>query len=476
MAIKFFNTLTKFKQDFEPLTPLKLKMYHCGPTVYSYAHIGNFRSFLLGDLLRRFFELKGYEVTQVMNITDVGHLTEDDLEQGEDKMEAAARKEKKTPAQIAQFYTDAFLSDIDTLKIKRAHHYPKASEHITEMIDVIKKLVDKGIAYVSGDTIFYDISKFQRYGMLSGKNIEDLVAGAGGRLTDEEMEVKKNPVDFRLWKVDPKHIMKWESPWGTGYPGWHIECSVMAVKYLGETLDIHTGGEDNIFPHHESEIAQIEPITGKPFVRYWLHAKHLMINGEKMSKRKGNTYRINRYIDELGVKPEAVRMALLSTNYRMQSNLTDELVVACQENIKKIDNFIYRMDQTAGSGAIDKSREIIDKFKKNFIDSLEDDLNTSSAIASLMDFMKEINILSPARDGAVEAIEAIKWADQILDIIPEKKQSIIDESEIVALLNKREELRKAKKWAEADLVRDELKKRGVIIEDGPGGTKWRISQ
>lgn len=476
MSIRFYNTMTKYKQEFQPLNPPKVTMYNCGPTVYSYAHIGNFRSFLFADLLRRFLEFRGYEVTQVMNITDVGHLTEDDLEQGEDKIEAAARKEKKTPEEIARFYTEAFFHDLDLLKIKRAHYYPRASEHISEMIDLIKKLLEKGYAYISGDTVFYDISSFPRYGMLSGKKIEDLIAGAGGRLSEEQIAVKRNPLDFRLWKVDPKHLMKWESPWGVGYPGWHIECSVMAVKYLGETIDIHTGGEDNIFPHHESEIAQIEPVTGKQFVRYWMHVRHLMINGEKMSKSKGNTYRVTRYTEELGVSPEALRLALLSTHYRMPANLTDEKVLGSQENVNRIENFIHRMNHATGSGSQVKVREIIDRFKKKFNEAMDDDLNTSLGVASIMEFIREINSLDPARDGAVEAVEALKWADQVFAIIPEMKEEIIDETEIIELIKKREELRKQKRWAEADAIRDKLRERGIILEDTPQGTIWRVKK
>lgn len=468
--------MTKCLQEFQPLNPPKVTMYNCGPTVYSYAHIGNFRSFLFADLLRRFLEFSGYKVIQVMNITDVGHLTEDDLELGEDKIEAAAKKEKKTPQQIAQFYTEAFFNDLELLKIKKADYYPKASDHIQEMIDIIQKLVEKGYAYISGDTVFYDITKFERYGMLSGKKIEDLIAGAGGRLTEEQLAVKRNPLDFRLWKVDPKHLMKWESPWGVGYPGWHIECSVMAVKYLGETIDIHTGGEDNIFPHHESEIAQIEPITGKTFVRYWLHVKHLMINGEKMSKSKGNTYRVTRYIDQLGVKVEALRLALLSAHYRGTANLTDEKVFSAQENINRLENFIHRMNHTIGEGAQLKVREVIESFKKRFRDALEDDLNTSEAIASIMDFIREINSLNPARDGALEAVETLKWADQVFAILPEMKEEIIEETEIIELIKKREELRKAKRWEEADAIREKLKERGVILEDTPQGTIWRVKK
>ncbi|MCK4305457.1 MAG: cysteine--tRNA ligase, partial [Candidatus Eisenbacteria sp.] len=253
MAIRFTNTMSGRLEEFTPLHEGVVRMYHCGPTVYGYAHVGNFRSFMMADLLRRLFDFHGFEVLQVMNITDVGHMTIDDADAGEDKMEAAARKEGRDPFEVARFYEQAFFADLDALAIRRATHYPRASQHITEMVDLVKALLETGHAYQSGDTILYDISKFPEYGKLSRKRLEDLQSGAGGRITDEMLADKRNPGDFRLWKVDADHLLKWDSPWGPGYPGWHLECSVMARKYLGDTLDIHTGGEDNIFPHHENE-------------------------------------------------------------------------------------------------------------------------------------------------------------------------------------------------------------------------------
>jgi len=284
--LKLYNSLTKQKEIFQSLAEEKKKkklvtMYTCGPTVYDYVHIGNLRSFLVADLLRRFLEFKGYKVKQVMNITDVGHMTSD-AESGEDKMEAAARREKKDPWQIAEFFTKAFFADAQKINLKKAWKYPRATDHVKEMIKIIEKLVKNGYAYEVNGSVYFDLSKFSDWGKLSGNKLEDLIAGARVEVISE----KKNPYDFALWIKNPAHIMQWDSPWGKGYPGWHIECSAMAMKYLGEMIDIHTGGEDNKFPHHESEIAQSEGATGKQFVRYWLHVKHLMVDGEKMSNQK----------------------------------------------------------------------------------------------------------------------------------------------------------------------------------------------
>jgi len=266
--VHVFNTMTRTKQEFIPLTEGLVRMYHCGPTVYNFATIGNFRAFILADLLRRYFEFKGLRVEQVMNLTDVGHMTSD-ADEGEDKLEKSAREQKKDPYEIAEFYTQAFFNDIDALRIVRAHHYPKATEHVPEMIELIRKLLDRGHAYISGNNIYYDISTFPEYGKLSGNTLAKLQAGARIEINPE----KKSPHDFALWKSDPHHIMQWDSPWGRGFPGWHLECSAMSMKYLGNTLDIHTGGEDNIFPHHECEIAQSEGATGETFVRYWMHTR-----------------------------------------------------------------------------------------------------------------------------------------------------------------------------------------------------------
>jgi len=287
MPFKIYNTLTKRIEEFEPINDEKVTMYNCGPTVYDYVHIGNFRTYLMADFLRRSLEFSGYEVKQVKNITDVGHLTQDDIDAGEDKMLKAARREGKTPYDIARFYEEAFHDDEAKLNILPAHVFPRATEYIPQMIDIIKKLIERGYAYETNGSVYYNVDKFKDYGKLSGNTLENLKIGARLGANPE----KKNPYDFALWlKAGDEHLMRWESPWSTGYPGWHIECSAMSITNLGETLDFHTGGEDNVFPHHEDEIAQSEGATGKKFTNYWVHGRHLLVDGEKMSKSKNNFY------------------------------------------------------------------------------------------------------------------------------------------------------------------------------------------
>jgi len=467
--------MTRELERFEPLAPPRVTMYNCGPTVYSYAHVGNFRSFLLGDLVRRVLADQGLAVTQVMNITDVGHLTEDDLDRGEDKLAKAARAERRTPAQVAELYMGAFFEDLDALGMLRAHHYPRASEHVQLMIEHIARLMDAGYAYLSGDAVLFDVSRFERYGALSRKRLEDLRAGSGGRVSEEQIAGKRNPQDFRLWKIDESHLMKWDSPWGQGYPGWHIECSAMATHYLGETIDIHTGGEDNVFPHHESEIAQAEAVTGKPFARFWLHAQHLMINGQKMSKSLGNTYRLGRYVEDLGVHPLAVRLAILSMHHGKQGNLSDESVVAAQETIGRVQNFIRRMQGLTGEGGMDATGARIAAFEKGWREALCDDLNVSAAMAELHGLMTDLNRLQPGAEAGRDAVAAVHRVDAVLGLLPvERERPTIDPGEIDRLVALRAELRSQRRFADADKVREDLKARGILLEDGPRGTTWRV--
>lgn len=482
MALRLYNTMTKMAEELVPLAPPRVTMYHCGPTVYSYAHVGNFRSFLLGDLLRRVIAQRGFEVTQVMNITDVGHLTEDELDRGEDKLTKTAKAERRTPQQVAEFYTKAFFEDLDALGILRAHHYPKASEHVAQMIEHIRKLEAKGYAYLSGDTVLFDVSRFPRYGTLSGRRLDDLRAGYGGRVSEEELAAKRNPQDFRLWKVDPSHLMCWDSPWGRGYPGWHIECSTMAMRYLGETIDIHTGGEDNVFPHHESEIAQAEALsedeTGlqrKPFARMWVHTQHLMINGQKMSKRLGNTYRVERYTKELDVHPLALRLAILSMHHGKQGNLSDEAVRAAQETVDRLRNFARRMRSQTGEAGLEEARARVAQFNAAFDEALDDDLNVSAAMAALQTFVTDVNRLEPGAAGAQEALAALDRADAALKLLPEERAAAaVDAAEIERLIAQRLQARKERRFAEADAIRNDLRQRGILLEDSPQGTTWRL--
>jgi len=342
--LKLYNTLTNKKEEFRPLEKGKVKMYSCGPTVYNYAHIGNLTAYTYADLLKRYLEYSGYEVRHIMNITDVGHLTEDDINQadsGEDKMLKAALREKKTPLEIADFYTEKFFEDAEKLNLEKASYYPRATVHIPQMIKIIGKLIEKDLAYEKNGNVFYDVEKFQDYGKLSKKKIEDLKSGA--RL--EKHPDKKHPYDFALWLKAPKeHLLKWESPWSLGYPGWHIECSAMSMEYLGETLDIHTGGEDHVFPHHENEIAQSEGFSGKPFANFWFHNHFLLVDGGKMSKSKGNFYTLKDVLSK-GYTAMDFRILVISSHYQSNINFTWDGIEQAKKNIEKIYRFIENLNK-----------------------------------------------------------------------------------------------------------------------------------
>jgi len=383
MEIRFHNTLTRKKETFKPLKKGEVSLYSCGPTVYDYAHAGNFKSYMLSELLRRFFEWKGFRVRQVMNITDVGHMTEDDIAdaRGEDKIEKAAKREHKTPKQISDFYTKAFIKDWERLNFLEPIARPKATEFIKEMIEINKTLVKKGYAYVAKDgSVYYEVGKFKDYGKLSGNTIEQLKTGAGGRV--DEIKDKKSQLDFALWIYNPKHVLQWDSPWGKGYPGWHIECSAMSMKLLGETIDIHTGGEDNIFPHHDCEIAQSEGANGKRFVRYWLHSRFMMVNGEKMSKSKGNFFTLEDLVKK-GHDPIAVRYALFAAHYRTKLNLTEDSIEDAQKCIERLRCFTMDMKDSREGKSSGDAEKAIKKARDGFDKALSDDLNTPEALASV---------------------------------------------------------------------------------------------
>ena len=466
--MQIHNSLVKSKQEFVPLTDGKVKIYNCGPTVYNYATIGNFRAFMLADLLRRHFLYKGFEVTQVMNLTDVGHMTSD-ADEGEDKLEKSAREQKKDPWQIAEFYTQVFFEDIDSLRIARADHYPKATEHIPEMIELIQKLLDHGHAYISGNNIYYDLSTFPEYGQLSGNTIDRLRAGARVEVNPE----KKGPFDFGLWKSDPKHIMQWDSPWGRGFPGWHIECSAMSMKYLGNTLDIHTGGEDNIFPHHECEIAQSEGATGEKFVRYWMHARFLLVDGRKMSKSLGNFYTL-RDLQQKGHDSLAIRYLLLSNNYRQPLNFTFEAVRGAGEAVRRIKDFTLRLAEAQGEGTSPKVADSIDKAKTAFEAGLDDDLNMSVALGAVFEFMHGINKLNPSKQDAQAVRSAMMNFNRVLGVIELEEDQGLEE-EVERLIEQRRAAREAKDFEKADAIRKALLARGIILEDTPQGVRWKKS-
>ena len=466
MAIRFYNTLTRTVQDFTPLREGKVGMYNCGPTVYNYATIGNFRAFMLADLLHRYLKFKGFEVTQVMNLTDVGHMTTD-ADEGEDKMEKAARQSGKDPWQIAEFYAEAFFADIKSLRITPATVYPRATQHVPEMIELIRKLIDRGHAYTAGDGVYYSVETFPAYGQLSGNTLEKLEAGARIEVNPE----KRNPADFALWKFDPKHIMQWDSPWGRGFPGWHIECSAMSMKYLGNTLDIHTGGEDNIFPHHECEIAQSEGATGEPFVRHWLHTRFLLVDGQKMSKSLGNFYTL-RDLQEKGFSDLAIRYLLLSNNYRQPLNFTFDAVKASHEALTRMRDFVLRLREAQGESIDPQVADIITRARAAFEDALDDDLNVSKALAAVFDFMRDINKLTPGKQDAQAAEAAMTDFNKVLGVI-ELEQAESLEEEVERLIQERQAARKAKNFRRADEIRNSLRDRGIILEDTPHGVRWK---
>lgn len=478
MPLAVYNTLTKRKEPFEPIEPGRVRMYNCGPTVYSYAHIGNFASFLLADLLRRYLEYSGYEVVQVMNITDVGHMTEDDIAdaRGEDKLEKKAREERKDPWEIARFYEAAFHEDRELLNLKPAMCYPRATEHIPEMVALIQELLDAGLAYRAGGQVYFEIAKFPQYGILSGNSVEDLLAAH----RVEPDPHKRSPLDFTLWKRDPKHIMQWESPFGRGFPGWHIECSAMSRKYLGEVFDIHTGGEDNIFPHHECEIAQSSGGAGRICARYWLHRRYILVDGRKMSKSLGNFYTVRDLVAKGYSGPE-IRLALLFGHYRSNTNFTFQTLDAAREWLRYLREFRRNMlALPAGGEAGDLAGlgELATSADAKFRAALDDDLNISAALAAVREFASEAYKGCRSAAAGKAAVERLAAWDAVLGVLGgggEARRGLRPE-EIEAALERRARARAEKDFATADRIRAELEARGIVVKDTPQGTLWHLAE
>jgi cysteinyl-tRNA synthetase len=486
MALQVYNTLAKRKEPFEPLEPRRVRMYNCGPTVYSYAHIGNFASFLLADLLRRHLEYSGFEVLQVMNITDVGHLTEDNVAdaRGEDKLEKKAREERKDPWEIARFYEDAFHEDRSLLNLLPAHHYPRATDHIPEMIEMIRELLDRGLAYESAGQVYFEIAKFPRYGILSGNSVEELLAGH----RVEEDPNKRSPLDFTLWKKDPKHLMQWDSPWGRGFPGWHIECSAMSRKYLGQVFDIHTGGEDNIFPHHECEIAQSSGGEDRIFARYWLHRRHILVDGKKMSKSAGNFFTVRDLVAK-GYGGLEIRLALLGSHYRANTNFTLEGLETARKTIRYFEEFLRNMRGLADapSPGLEAVRSLAAAHDERFRAALDDDLNISAALAAVHGFVAEAYKTSSTRPEGLAAADQVEAWDRVLGILRPVGDGGASEDALLAgrgltresierLIAEREEARRRKDFATSDRIRKELLDAGIIIKDTPQGPRWHAAE
>jgi len=472
--LRLHNSLTGAVEDFAPLREGEVRMYNCGPTVYRRNHVGNYRAYMLADLLRRSFEYLGYRVHQIMNITDVGHLTEDDVADagGEDKLIAEARERGVLdPYEIARQVETWFHQDRKALRIKDAERYPRATEHDPEMIEMSEALIAKGHAYAADGNVYFSVASFPPYGALSGNTVDALEAGGGGRVA--ERGDKKSPHDFALWKHDPKHLMQWDAPWGRGFPGWHIECSAMSRKYLGDTLDVHTGGPDNKFPHHECEIAQSECVTGHPFVRYWLHCGRLEIGGKKMSKREGTLFTVPDLL-ERGFTGADIRLFLLRHHYRSPLPFDEASLEDAARTRAKLNNFVsYEMSERPPGGGAPEVGEQIERARAAFRAGLEDDLNTSVALAALHAFMTAINRLEPGEEDAARVVDFMREVDTVLGVLDEVPATGGDDAEIDALVAERDEARRGRDFARADAIRDELAARGIELLDGSETTRWR---
>ena len=461
--IKFYNTLTRHLDSFKPIEKDTVKIYSCGPTVYDYAHIGNFRSYIFSDLLRRFLKYEGYKVIHTMNLTDV-----------DDKTIRRSNEENMSLKEYTDKYIKVFFEDLETLNIEKVEYYPRATEHINEMIELIKKLDKNGYTYEADGSIYFNISKFKEYGKLSKIDLSGMKSGV--RIDVDEYN-KEDVRDFVLWKGKKEGEPFWETEYGAGRPGWHIECSAMSSKYLGETFDIHTGGVDLIFPHHENEIAQSECASGKKFVNYWLHCAHLIVNGEKMSKSKGNFYTLRDLLKK-GYSPKAIRYLLLSTHYRKQLNFTEEGINAAQQAVEKLQIFYNNLKNLNTFSPDDNGyKDILNSSIEKFDSNLEDDLNISGALGELFNLVhitnKFIQENKLTKTDTENVLNAVRKINSILAVIDESDDENIDE-EIEKLIEQRQQARKDKNFKLADEIRDKLKNEyNIILEDTKEGVRWR---
>jgi cysteinyl-tRNA synthetase len=459
--VRLYNTLSRTVDEVVPVDDRHVRMYTCGPTVYRYVHIGNLRSFLLSDLIRRALEFEGYEVTQVINITDVGHMTDDTSDAGRDRMDLAVADEGLSPAEIAQKYTEAFLHDAQAIGLKLAHEYPRATDHIEEMLDLTQELIKRGHAYDVGGNVYFDVQSFPEYGKLSGNTLEHLRAGHR-----QEIEVdpnKKFHADFALWKkAGTNRLMKWDSPWGGGFPGWHIECSAMSMKYLGDRFDIHTGGVDLIFPHHEDEIAQSEAAVGHPVVSIWVHGGHLRLTGQKMAKSSGNVIRIPELV-EMGFDPLSYRYLTFQTRYRSEMDFNEEAMRAADHAVKRLRQRVAEWGEPAGS--LSDEAEALDR---RFRDAVADDLDMPRALVVLNE------TVSSGVPDAEKAALLRSWDAVLgLDLERDVREAWAPTDEMRDLVAERDAARTAKDFARADEIRSSLQAMGLEVMDSPEGTKIR---
>ena len=466
--MKIFNTMTKKKEEFVPLEEGKVKMYVCGPTVYNFIHIGNARPMIVFDTVRRYFEYKGYDVNYVSNFTDV-----------DDKIIKKAIEEGVTADEISKRYIAECKKDMDGMNIKPATKNPLATEEICGMVDMIQTLIDKGFAYEKNGTVYYSTRKFKDYGKLSHKNLDDLRSGERSLLVSGEDE-KEDPLDFVLWKPKKEGEPAWESPWSEGRPGWHIECSEMSKKYLGEQIDIHAGGEDLVFPHHENEIAQSEAANGKEFARYWMHNAFLNIDNRKMSKSLGNFRTVREISEQYDL--QVLRFFMLSAHYRSPLNFSADLMEAAKNGYERIvtsvDNLKFLLEKAADAEMSEEEKQLVTEaqgFETKFDEAMDDDFNTADALAAIFELVKFVNSNAKA-DSSKAFLEALKQEivtlSDICGLIVDKKAEMLD-SDIEALIEERQAARKAKNFARADEIRDELLAKGIVLEDTREGVKWK---
>jgi cysteinyl-tRNA synthetase len=473
--INLYNSQTRQSELLKPISGSSIvSIYNCGPTVYKRQHIGNMRRFLNADFLKRTLELFGYDVKDITNITDVGHLTQDEINEGEDKLEKEARATHKTPQDIAQEQTNLFFQDIDTLNIEHSTQYPKATEHIQDMIKLIEILLEKKHAYITESGIYFDISTFPNYGKLSGNSITSVDAGHRVAVRNE----KRNPEDFALWMFDDSHLQTWDFPafaqYGKGYPGWHIECSAMSMKYLGETIDIHTGGEDNRFPHHENEIAQSEGATGKEFVNIWMHNRHLMLSGKKMAKRDGETITLDT-LKEKNYSPMAFRMLVFAHHYRSPIDFSWELLDEFQGHVDSVKSLMQRINFSSISSPQikEKMSEVETEMTKRFRSALADDLNTALAFSFFLQTIKDLNKAYDAKENLDTLMSSLIEMDSVIGVLEPLSKNMprtttIPEN-ITNLTQKRELAKQEKRYSNADALRQEILTLGYKITDSSSG-------
>jgi len=490
MGLSLYNSLTRRKEEFQPMEEGKVGIYVCGPTVYGETHLGHAKSYVSFDVLVRYLRYLGYDVTYVQNITDVGHLL-GDAQEGEDRMMVAATKEHKHPMAIAEYYTRNYFEDMDKLNCVRPDISPRATGHIVEQIELVKKLLDKGYAYEANGSVYFDVSKFKDYGKLSGRNTEEMLTGVRMEVSPD----KKNPVDFALWKkAEPNHIMQWPSPWGMGFPGWHLECSVMAMKYLGKTIDIHGGGLDNQFPHHECEIAQSEAANGVQFVRYWIHNNMITVDGQKMSRSlnnfinlrqafSGTHERLTRYYE-----PLAIRQLVLNSHYRSPLDFSDAALYGAQSGYKRITETVETLRKKmaqARKGELDpETAKQLKQLREKFEAAMNDDLNTSVALSVIFELVRLANKLLEDSKTTIETLNAMdvllsRLGGEVLGIVKDEYiQTGRADDEFVGklvdiVIGQRNEARKERNFTKADNLRRRLYDTGIVLEDKPDGTQWR---